>query len=107
MYYQKALKIEYRVFGVNETQVDKKNIDYPNIQNAKRSINICTNHMSELDKHQNLESSLSMMVVMGFLDIDVNREALQIRKGTIFKAMEYLEEKKEQSQLIIAAVVHL
>ena len=94
MYYQKALKIEYRVFGVNETQVDKKNIDYPNIQNAKRSINICTNHMSELDKQQNLESSLSMMVVMGFLDIDVNREALQVRKGTIYSRLWNILKKK-------------
>ena len=65
LYYQKSLKIKYRVFGVDESQVDKNNVNHPSIQNTKRAIDFCTNHISELDEQQDLDSSLSIIFEMG------------------------------------------
>ena len=101
VYYQKSLKIKCRVSGVDESQVNKNNVNHLNIQNSKQSIDISTNHISEVDRKQHVESSLSKMIEIGFLDIDVNKEALQETKGDLFEAREYLEEKKEQGERII------
>ena len=34
-----------------------------------------------------------MMIEMGFVDIDANKEALQETNGDIFEAIDYLEKK--------------
>merc|ERR1712023_620847 len=59
-------------------------------------------YIGEVDGQQNLESPLSIMIEMGFLDIDANKEALQETKGNVYEAIDYLEKRNKQSERIIS-----